>query len=81
MVSLFVLLLLFAQRFLCCTVPVIAIATKFDSLVAQVFTRKKGLDKSREEAIKLLEDKLEGPLRKFKFPPRAYVRLEGMLCD
>ena len=39
-----------------------------------------GLRKSRKEATKLLDDKLEVPLRKFKFPPKAYIRIEGMFC-
>ena len=59
------------------SVPVIAIATKFDDLIVQLFTRKKGLEKSRQEATKLWDDKLDTPLRNFKFPPRAYIRLEG----
>jgi len=67
---------------LCCTtVPVIAIATKFDYLVTQVFTEKKGLRKSRKEATKLLDDKLEVPLHNFKFPPKAYICLEGMVLQ
>jgi len=67
---------------LCCTtVPVIAIATKFDYLITQVFTEKMGLRKSRKEATKLLDDKLEAPLRKFKFPPKAYIRIEGMVLQ
>jgi len=64
----------------CTTVPVIAIATKFDYLITQVFTEKKGLRNSRKEATKLLRDKLEVPLHKFKFPPKAYICLEGMIC-
>ena len=63
------------------TVPVIAIATKFDYLITQVFTEKMGLRKSRKEAMKLLDDKLEVPLRKFKFPPKAYIRIEGMVLQ
>ena len=62
-------------------VPVIAIATKFDYLITQVFTEKMGLRKSRKEAMKLLEDKLEVPLRKFKFPPKAYIHIEGMVLQ
>jgi len=66
---------------LCCaTVPVIAIATKFDYLVTQVFTEEKGLQGSRKDATKLLNDKLERPLRKFKFPPKAHICLEGVVC-
>jgi len=67
---------------LCCTtVPVIAITTKFDYLITQVFTEKKGLQKSRKEATKLLDDKLEVPLRKFKFPPKAFIHLEGVVLQ
>jgi len=63
----------------CATVSVIAIATKFDYLITQVFTEKKGLRKSRKDATKLLNNKLEVPLRKFKFPPKAYICLEGVV--
>lgn len=63
------------------TVPVIAIATKFDYLITQVFTEKKGLRKSRKEATKLLDDKLEVPLRNFKFSPKAYICLEGLVLQ
>ena len=59
------------------SVPIIAIATKFDDLIVQLFTRKKGWEKSRQEASKLWDDKLDTPLRNFKFPPREYIRLEG----
>jgi len=62
-------------------VPVIAIATKFDDLIVQHFTRQKGWEKSREEASKLWDDKLDTPLRNFKFPPREYIRLEGIIAD
>ncbi len=46
----------------------------------QVFTEKKGLQKSRKEAAKLLHDKLKAPLHGFKSPPKAYICLEGMVC-
>ena len=76
------MVILWASPDLCCTtVPVIAIATKFDYLITQVFTEKKGLQKSRKEAMKLLDDKLEVPLRKFKFSPKAYIRIEGMVLQ
>ena len=61
------------------SVPIIAIATKFDDLIIQRFTRQKGWEKSREEASKLWDDKLDMPLRNFKFPPREYIRLEGIV--
>jgi len=60
-------------------VPVIAIATKFDDLIVQHFTRQKGWEKSREEASKLWDNKLDTPLRNFKFPPKEYIRLEGII--
>ena len=62
-------------------VPVIAIATKFDDLITQVYTREKGFEKSRKEASKLLDEELEGPLNKFMDHPKAYVCLEGIICE
>ena len=56
----------------------IAIATKFDDLIVQLFTRQKGLERSRQDASKLWDDKLDMPLRNSKFPPREYIRLEGI---
>jgi len=39
-----------------------------------------GFEKSREVASKLLDEELDGPLHGFKASPKAYVRLEGMIC-
>jgi hypothetical protein len=59
-------------------VPVIAIFTKFDDLITQVYERGLKMTKNRQAALQELETKFQTPLRKFKFPPSAYVRLEGM---
>jgi len=60
-------------------VPVIAIVTKFDDLVVQVYSRAKNFEESYKIAGKLLDDNLEAPLLKKKVPPKQFVRLEGML--
>ena len=73
--------LLSAKRFYCHPVPVIAIFTKFDSLIAQIFARQMDLDELQKAAMDLLHDNLQVPLQNCKFPPRAYIHLEGMLCD
>jgi len=39
-----------------------------------------GFEKSREMANKVLDQELEGPLHGFKAPPKAYIRLEGVIC-
>jgi GTPase Era involved in 16S rRNA processing len=62
-------------------VPVIAIATKFDDLITQVYTKEMGFEKSREVANNLLDEELEGPLHGLKASPKAYVRLEDMHDD
>jgi len=40
-----------------------------------------GFEKSCEVANNLLDEELEGPLNEFKASPKAYVRLEGMICE
>ncbi|KAF9483300.1 hypothetical protein BDN70DRAFT_327702 [Pholiota conissans] len=59
-------------------VPVIAIFTKFDDLITQVFKRRLTENENRQVALSLLEDKFEAPLRKYNFPPRAYLHVEKM---
>jgi hypothetical protein len=56
-------------------VPVIAIFTKFDDLIKQVYDGN--LNQSRWAALDLLEAKFQAPLSKFNFPPKAYLRVEG----
>ena len=55
-----------------------AIFTKFDDLITQVFDRNKKEEVNREVACATLEEKFEKPLKEYKFPPRAYVRFECM---
>jgi hypothetical protein len=56
---------------------VIAIFTKFDDLITQVWKRRLTMDANRQQALTLLEAKFEAPLRGYKFPPRAYLCLES----
>jgi len=60
---------------------VIAIFTKLDDLITQVFKRRLTKDQNRQAALSLLEARFEVPLRGYKFPPRAYLRLENMQKD
>ncbi|KAI9433695.1 GTP-binding protein, partial [Lactarius indigo] len=60
-------------------IPVIAIFTKFDFLISQVYDIDLDDDKNRQEAERLLKDELRAPLFEYKFPPRADVCLEGAL--
>ncbi|KAH9029953.1 hypothetical protein EDB85DRAFT_2074375 [Lactarius pseudohatsudake] len=58
-------------------IPVIAIFTKFDHLISQVYDADLEEDENREVAERLLKDSLRAPLFEYKFPPRADVCLEG----
>ncbi|KAF8325361.1 hypothetical protein F5887DRAFT_1202439, partial [Amanita rubescens] len=60
------------------TVPVVAIFTKFDDLITQVYDRNEEDEKNREIACATLEKKFEKPLKGYKFPPCAYVRFESI---
>ncbi|KAH9051090.1 hypothetical protein EDB87DRAFT_1695719 [Lactarius vividus] len=62
-------------------IPVIAIFTKFDDLINQVYDGDLDEDKNREVAENLLKDSLRAPLFEYKFPPRADVCLEDMHED
>jgi hypothetical protein len=59
-------------------VPVIAIFTKFDDLISQVYDIDLEDDENRAAATKLLEENLHNPLFASRFPPKAHVCLEGM---
>jgi hypothetical protein len=59
-------------------VPVIAIFTKFDDLISQVYDIDLEDDENRTAATKLLEENLQKPLFASRFPPKAHVCLEGM---
>jgi hypothetical protein len=56
----------------------VAIFTKFDDLITQVYDRRKEDEENREVAFATLEEKFEKLLKGYKFPPRAYVRFECM---
>ena len=55
-----------------------AIFTKFDDLITQVYDRKKEDKENREVAYVTLEEKFKKPLKSYKFPPHAYVQFECM---
>jgi len=54
----------------------VAILTKFDDLITQVYDRKKEEEENRKVASATLEEKFVKPLEGYKFPPRAYVQFE-----
>jgi len=60
------------------TVPVVAVFTKFDDLIVQVYDE--GLDDgaNRHVAESELQKKFQTPLDSFTVPPRAHVRMEGV---
>ena len=55
-----------------------AIFTKFDDLILQVYDGTKEDEENIEVARATLEEKFEKPLKGYKFPPHAYVRFECM---
>ena len=56
----------------------VAIFTKFDDLITQVYDDELDEQKNRDVAEGVLEKKFREPLDGFKFPPRANVRMEGV---
>jgi hypothetical protein len=56
---------------------VVAIFTKFDDLITQVYNDELDEQGNRIVAENELEKKFRKPLDGFKFPPRAHVRMEG----
>lgn len=61
------------------SVPVVGIFTKFDDLITQVFNVDLEDEENRLAAERELQVKFREPLSGFKFPPKAYVCLEGMV--
>ena len=59
------------------TVPVIAIFTKFDDLMTQIYDMDKDDDINRQNAEEQVEKKFRKPLYEYAFPPRADVCFEG----
>ena len=62
-------------------VPVIAIFTKFDDLVTQVWDSDKTEDENQMEATRVLQEKLRDPLYAPDsiFPPKGDLHLQGKL--
>ena len=58
-------------------VPVIAIFTKFDDLVKQVYDPNLTIPENRQAALSMLEARFKVPLSRLKFPPKAYLCLES----
>jgi hypothetical protein len=59
------------------TVPVIAIFTKFDDLMTQIYDINQDDDVNRQNAEEQVEQRFRKPLYEFAFPPRADVCFEG----
>ena len=55
----------------------VAIFTKFDDLITQVYNEELDEQGNRKAAENELERKFQKPLDGLKFPPRAHVRMEG----
>ena len=56
----------------------IAIFTKFDDLVKQVYDDNLEMAENRRVALRELDAKFQVPLSNFKFPSKAYLRLESV---
>jgi len=59
---------------------VVAIFTKFDDLINQVYDMDLEEEENCHVALQALENKFRKPLDEYNYPPRAYVRFEGMFC-
>jgi len=57
---------------------VVAIFTKFDDLITQVYETKLDEEKNRQVAESYLHKIFQIPLDGYDFPPKAYVRMEGV---
>jgi hypothetical protein len=66
-------------------VPVIAIFTKFDDLMTQIYNIDHDDDVNRQNAQEQVKKKFKKPLYGYAFPPRADVCFEGkcwlILCQ
>ena len=59
------------------SVPVIAIFTKFDDLMTQIYDIDEDDNVNRQNALEEVEEKFRKPLYGYTFPPRADVCFEG----
>ena len=57
--------------------PVIAVFTKFDDLVAQLYDRDREEEENHTEASKVVTEKFEMPLKNSRDRPKGYVCFEG----
>ncbi|GJJ11571.1 hypothetical protein Clacol_005806 [Clathrus columnatus] len=58
-------------------VPVIAIFTKFDDLISQIYDPELGWQENRRIAEQVLDTRFKNPLSDFKYPPNAFLTMEG----
>jgi hypothetical protein len=56
----------------------VAIFTKFDDLITQVYNEELDEEENHRVAGRELMKKFQIPLNGFNFPPTAYTRMEGM---
>ena len=56
-----------------------AIFTKFDDIITQVYDDDKSEDENRQVAEHELETKFKKPLYGYRFPPRAHICTEGLI--
>ncbi|GJJ11604.1 hypothetical protein Clacol_005839 [Clathrus columnatus] len=59
-------------------VPVIAVFTKFDDLITQIYDPELGWQENRQVAEQILETRFRKPLLNFDFPPVACLTMEDM---
>ncbi|KAI3600518.1 hypothetical protein WG66_001719 [Moniliophthora roreri] len=62
-------------------VPVIAVFTKLDDLITQLYDEEKEESELHEDARLYVEQKFQEPLAKCKYPPKEYLCLEDMYKD
>ena len=60
-------------------VPVVAVFTKFDDLITQIYNEDLEEEENRRVADHELRSKFQVPLMGYKFPPRADICMEGVL--
>ena len=57
--------------------PVVAVFTKFDDLVVQLYDRDREEEEIRTEASNVVTEKFEMPLKNSSNEPKAYICFEG----
>ena len=57
----------------------VAIFTKFDVFITKVYDEDLDEEQNRELAKGEVQNKFQTPLEGYKYPPRAYVRMEGIV--